>query len=237
MKLRVVIVEPLYPINLGYIARAADNFGVKKLYLVNPRCKPNSKQAMKYAKHSFSLLESAVICKSFESAVRNCFVVGTTALWYKTKDTFYNVYTASKLRKLLNNKSNVALVIGRDDTGLNKDELAKCDATIFIPASKKYPTLNISHALAILLYELTKASFEPEHNLERLYASPAELRVSKDLFKRFVYSKNYIRDKKAIYDAFAHILGRAYPTRKELKALGVAFSANQSRKKNQRLDA
>jgi len=232
MGLRVVIVEPLYPVNLGYIARAAGNFGIKRLYLVNPRCSPTSRQALKYAKHSFSLLKNAVVCKSFESAVRNCFVVGTTALWYKTKDTSYNVYAASKLHKLLNNKNNVALAVGRDDTGLSKEELSKCDATIFIPTSKKYPTLNISHALAILLYELTKAGFEPEHNLERLYASPAELKVSKDLFKRFVHSKNYIRDKNAVYNAFAHILGRAYPTRKELKALCVAFSANQRRKRN-----
>ena len=68
MEVKVILVEPKYQINLGYIARTAMNFGVRRLFLVNPRTDPKGKTALMYAKHARSLLENARTYKSLDDA-------------------------------------------------------------------------------------------------------------------------------------------------------------------------
>ena len=92
--------------------------------------------------------------------------MGTTGLWSKTDRSFHNVYTLQSAGRILKNagrSKRIVLLIGRDDTGLSKEELRECDATIFIGADKDYPVLNISHALAIMLYELTRKKYKKEY--------------------------------------------------------------------------
>ncbi len=216
----------MYQVNLGYAARTMKNFGMSRMYLVRPRCNHMGKQAIKYSKHARDLLEGAKVCDSIARAAPGAFTIGTTAVWHKTERGMFNVYTPAAMRRMLKNVRgrDVALLIGRDNTGLTKEELAACDATVFIPASKAYPTLNITHALAILLYELLGAERAKDYGMERLYASGAELSVVDRLFESTVMSRADIRDKRAVADAFAHLLARASPTKQELRTLAVAFS-------------
>ena len=226
MALRVVFVEPMYQVNIGYAARVLKNFGIGRMYVVRPRCSITGKQAVKYSKHARELLEGAKVCDSIAQAAGSAFRVGTTAIWHKTEHGMYNVYTPAALKRVLRNVHgrDIALIIGRDNTGLTKDELAECDATVFIPAAKAYPTLNITHALAVLLYELTAAANEAEYGLKGLYATQKETAVVKRLFESMVLSRPDIRDRKAVSGSFFHILDRASPTKQEIRTLAVAFS-------------
>ncbi len=225
MTLKVIFIEPMYQVNLGYAARVLKNFGVARMYLVRPKCNHTGKQAVKYSKHARDLLEKAKVCASISQATGPAFRVGTTAIWHKAERGMFNVYTPRTLKRVLRkvHGRDIALLIGRDGTGLTKDELAACDATVFIPAAKGYPTLNITHALAILLYELADA-VEAERTIADLYATPKEAQVVKKLFESLVRSRHDIRDKRAVSDAFAHLLDRASPTKQELRTLSVAFS-------------
>lgn len=222
-RLRLVIVEPKYQVNLGYIARAAKNFGIDRLTLVRPRCDYEGSQAVKYAKHARDLLLGARVCGSLPAATRGSFVVGTTGIWEKTGQAFHNVYTPGRAARIIRKqRSDVSLLIGRDDTGLSKEELAMCDATIFIPTSKEYPVLNISHALAILLYVLSGEGAQlPDSTM---YAGSHEIAMVKRLFSMSIAGRSDIRDKEAVAMAFGHLLSRASPTKKELGALSVALS-------------
>ncbi len=224
----VALMEPKYQVNLGYIARVMKNFGVERLYLINPRCNYKGKEAIKYSKHAHSLLEHARLPKSIAEATKGAFVIGTTGLWSKTDKSFHNVYSLQNSGRLLRNagrRKKVVLLIGRDDTGLSKNELRECDATIFIGASRDYPVLNISHALAIMLYELTRMSYGKEYEfMDSLYADAKRQRMVLLLFKRMIKGNKSIRDKESVAMAFKHVLSRSAPTRKEANAISIALA-------------
>lgn len=225
----VVLVESKYQINLGYIARTMKNFGLSKIYLLNPKCKFNGSNAIKYSKHAHELLENAIIINDLENIKSKNFMIGTTGIWTKTSQSFFNVNNLDKVNKDIrkNKIKNICLLIGRDSTGLTKEELKSCDMSIFISANKKYPILNISHALAIILYELTKQDIEKEYNFKDLYANQKQVQNSIDLFYNFIKDIKHIRNKKTIAMVFNHILKRSNPSKNELNALNIVFHKNK----------
>ncbi len=233
MSIRVVLVGPKYQINLGYAARVSKNFGVAGLVLVNPRCNAAGSQAIKYSKHARDLLEHAAVVRSLREATSGTFAIGTTGIWHKTEKSFHNVFPleefSSKFAGAVKTQD-VSLVIGRDDTGLTKDELRMCDATVFIRSNPEYPVLNISHALAIALYELTKGRARYER-MESMRASGAERDGLVRLFSTAVRSNASIRDKAAVVMAFRHVINRSMPTAKELSAIAIGLSSRNKKEK------
>ncbi len=225
MKISVCVVQPLYQINLGYIARAMKNFGVKNLYLVKPRCNHLGKKAIMYSKHARSVLENAKIVGSIDEArlsSKSSIVVGTTGIWQKSSQAFYNVQNPVDFAKCNKSKS-VLIVLGRDDTGLTSSEMMSCDATVFIEADSAYPVLNISHALAIILYEFTRPKTRSQYSFESFAASSRTKASIIKLFSKIVDENAQIRDKKAVKMAFSHVISRSMPTEKELRALMIAL--------------
>jgi TrmH family RNA methyltransferase len=225
MDITVVVVEPHYQINLGYIARIAKNFSAGSLVLVNPKCRYNGKNARKYAKHGVDLLDSARVCGSNREAVGSSFSLGTTGLWRKGKSSLYNIYSLEEMSAMLkaNRIESFSIVLGRESTGLTKEELRECSSIIYIPIEGGYKILNISHALAILMYELEKSSTvqrKPVH----IYANDAELSNTIMLFDAMISRRSDIRSKRTVSMAMEHILMRAHPTKKELSALSVALA-------------
>jgi len=147
---RVVMIEPEYEINMGYVARIMDNFGLSELYLVNPKV-PVGFKARMFAKHARWILERARIVGNWGEGMKGCdVIVGTTA---KTQRSIPLVKAVERLGGI---EGKIAIVLGRDGTGLTVNEQEKCHVLATIPANKKNSSLNISHALAIVLYELTK---------------------------------------------------------------------------------
>ncbi len=161
MKLKLIMVGPKYQMNVGYAARVAKNFGIERLFFLNPRADIKGNKAIMYSKHAVDLLRHAKTYSNFEDAVYGCdLVVGTTGI-LRNGPRFDNIYAPEKaLKYAQKNNGTVALLIGRDDTGLSVEELGKCDIIVHIGSNAAYPVLNISHALAILLYEFTKKSFD-----------------------------------------------------------------------------
>lgn len=224
MKIKLLLIEPVYQINLGYIARTAKNFGINKLYMVNPKCNPNGNQAIKFSKHARELLENAIIYKKIEDALKDSeFVVGTTAIWKKADEAKSNIYTLDDFTTKFKNLKEVTILIGRDNTGLTKREMKMCDASIYIPANYDYPTLNISHAVAIILYELNKFNFL-EKEINNKYAGPKSINSILYLFKNFVDSNSYVRKKQEVERVFSHIIRRSNPTKDEINTLKAAFN-------------
>jgi len=153
--IQVALIEPQNSGNLGAIARVMKNFGFTKLILVNPSCKIDS-EAKNRAKHAQEILTKAKVVKSITS-IKSDYYIATTA----KLGTDYNIQRspltpAELASKIGKSKKKFTLLIGREDSGLTNDEISKADFSVSIPANKKYPTMNISHATAILLYELSK---------------------------------------------------------------------------------
>jgi TrmH family RNA methyltransferase len=228
MRLKVVIVEPKYQINIGYMARVAKNFGIKKLYFVKPRAKLLGRQSVKFAKHARNLLESAKIYKSIDEAASDCgIVVGTTGIWQKAKANFRNIYLIEdafdKIATGSKESTKVCLLIGRDDIGLTHNELEKCDIIAYIGTNPSYPVLNISHALAIMLFVLTGRKYSSTYSsIAPQPASSSEIDVLLKAFDKIIEAKR-IRDKSAVRRIFKKIISTAQPTSVEVHALITAL--------------
>jgi len=144
-RLIVVVVEPLYPANVGYIARAMRNFGLSRLRVVNPKLALTG--ASKYAMHASGIIRGAKTFDNLEEAVKEVdIVVGTTA---KPSRSLRNVVRkAISARQFAQRcgscQATVALIFGREDNGLSNEELRRCDLIVTIPADSKHPTLNLA---------------------------------------------------------------------------------------------
>ncbi|MBU0667450.1 MAG: RNA methyltransferase, partial [Nanoarchaeota archaeon] len=153
----IVLVEPENQGNIGAIARLIANFEFEKLILINPKCKIEE-EAYNRAKHAQKILKKAKI-SDFSKLKKFDYLIGTTA----KLGSDYNIprcpvtpeQLAEKISKL-EKKTKIAILFGREGTGLTNEELKMCDFTVTIPGSKNYPTLNLSHAVGIILYELFK---------------------------------------------------------------------------------
>ena len=204
--MHVVLVEPEYEGNLGLVARACKNFGVKGIVLVNPKANHLGRGAAVRSVHAFDLLEKAVIVKNLKEAKRKFkYFVGTTA---KTANEF-NINRSHFLLEELERVEDMALVFGRESSGLTNDEIALCDAVVYIPTSPEYRTLNISHAVAVVLYELFKREGE------KRVAEPQVVEQLQKFWEEILDGLGYTEKKGVQARIFKRVVGRGSPTPRE----------------------
>jgi tRNA/rRNA methyltransferase len=151
----IVLVSPLYEGNIGSSARVMKNFGFTRLVLVDP-C-PVGDEAVMRAAHADDVLSSAETA-SFEDVVaRSDLIIATTGEVSKSicRPMRMPYYSPCEVRELIEGISGrVSILFGRENWGLNNDEVQKSDIICTIPAFPEYPILNISHAVGIICYEL-----------------------------------------------------------------------------------
>ncbi len=225
MRIKLILVEPKYQINLGSIARVAKNFGIERLHVVNPRAKLTGMRAIMFSKHAHQLLENAKVYNSFNAATRDCdILIGTTGLWRRSKANFYNIGLAETIARRVSNASGtdstVGILIGRDDTGLNREEMEKCDFIAYIGTNPDYPVLNISHSIAILLYVFTKKEYSAVYSQAFAPKSPEKKEMSA-LFRIFdsTLRGKKIRNAAAVKRVFRRVIRTSNPSGEEVRAL------------------
>ncbi|MFH7027125.1 MAG: RNA methyltransferase [Heteroscytonema crispum UTEX LB 1556] len=154
--IKIVLVEPAGPLNVGSVARVMKNFGLHLLVLVNPQCDPLGTQAKQMAVHAKDILESAVSVATLPEALQGCVkAIATTGIDHDWQPPLENPRTA--LPWLLEESEKpVALIFGREDRGLTNQELNYAQRFIRIPTSPIYSSLNLATAVAICCYELSQ---------------------------------------------------------------------------------
>lgn len=156
---RIVLVNPSHPGNIGAVARAMKTMGLTNLYLVQPRQFPDPK-ATELAVHATDILEQAVITPTLAAAVEDChLVLGTSA---RERTLNWSTLTArvaaqQAVQEAIQGR-NVAIVFGRERTGLTNDELQLCHFQVAIPANPAYSSLNLAAAVQVIAYEIRMAS-------------------------------------------------------------------------------
>lgn len=150
----VVVDNPLYPINLGYIARVMANLGFERLRLTRPRAAIDE-WAISMAMEGRPILESAVAYDHFEDALADCtLAIATTRRVGRRKITFMVPRTAAHALAGLEADGLVAVVFGSEDNGLTNEQVQRCDWVVYIPGEPGRESFNLSHAVAIVLYEI-----------------------------------------------------------------------------------
>ncbi len=164
--LKVVLVEPNGPLNVGSIARLCANFEVDELRIISPQCDIYSLEAKKMALKGQRYIDKCEIFNNLEHAIFDCdLVLASCGRVDKSKDSYFespeDIY---KWILSLKQIKNLAILFGREDRGLTNEELLMAHRIVNIPSSENYPSLNLSHAVSIILYELNKS---PKRDLHK----------------------------------------------------------------------
>jgi len=147
----VILIEPQFEGNIGAIARSMKNFGFSNLILVNPKCELGNETRCR-AKHANDIIDKAKIVKRFP---KMDYLIGTTCRTGNDYNIPRNPITPKELKKIIPSKGKIGIVFGRESDGLSNEEIAKCDFLVKIPTNTKYASMNLSHAVDIILYELS----------------------------------------------------------------------------------
>ncbi len=161
----IILVEPKNPGNIGSVVRAMKNMGVSKLRLINPVDYRNADEQRKLGYRSQEIIEASREYKTLKDAVSDVSTVFlATTRKGKWKKDFVTPKDAAKLVAERSSKEKVALVFGREDSGVTIDESQFANYFINIPAAIKYPSLNLSQSVMVLVYEIYSGIIEGEIN-------------------------------------------------------------------------
>lgn len=211
------------PGNCGALARAMKNFGFKNLIFVSPKCDYKSKEAMDRATHAKEVLEKAGILKDIAEVRDNFdYVVGTTAMIGRDFNLPRSPLSPEQLsEKLANVKNKVAIVFGSEGEGLSNEEVSLCDFVVTIPSSKEYPVMNVSHAAAVILYELSKKCPSLKVSDHILLAGNKDKAMFLGLAKKTLRQLEFESDAKVRTQEalWKNIVGKSFLSRRELFAL------------------
>ena len=154
MTLHLVLVEPAGPLNVGSVARLCANYGLAGLRLVAPRCDPMGEEARRMAVHGLTVLETARTYPTLASALADCRrVVATSGRGEGEPLALDPPERALAWLQAAPVGEPSALVFGREDRGLANDELRQAGRLLHIPTGSSYGSLNLSHAVAVVLHE------------------------------------------------------------------------------------
>lgn len=237
--IRIVLVQTWHPGNIGAAARAMKTMGLEQLVLVNPRRFPDE-EATRMAAGGEALMDNARVVESLEEAVADCgAVVGLSArLRNLPLPQFEEGDEMARELVSLAEEMPVALVFGRERSGLTNDEIACCTHQLSLPANPDYPVLNLSQAVQVCAHELYRAWRHRQaagvaSDQEMASTREKDLPPSREQMQHFQQSlatalqeAGFLNQPHAqTLERLQNFYQRAAPTRKELSLLQGALRA------------
>ena len=155
----IVLYKPKYAGNIGSVARAAKNMGISNIIIVGADGFDREAMQQRSTHLAADVLDKIQYVQSVEDALGGFnYIVGTTARLGKARGPFSSPRTIAQDVADISQKNKVALLFGPEDTGLANEELRLCHCVVTIPTSRELTSLNLSHAVMILCYEIFVAS-------------------------------------------------------------------------------
>ncbi len=179
----IVLVETSHPGNIGAVARAMKNMSLSRLALVNPARFPDDAASAR-ASGADDILESATLHSSLEEALSGAhLVIGASARLRTLQWPQISPRACAELVQQRSTTQTIALVFGRENSGLTNEELEHCNYLMTIPTNTEFSSLNLAAAVQIVAYELFVArqldtqdsmtehdDLAPVEDVERFYA-------------------------------------------------------------------
>lgn len=161
-RLRIVLVSPEFPGNIGSAARALKTMGLKRLCLVAPACDPREEAARAMAHNAGDVLRDAVILPDLRAALAGTvFSLAATGRPRRQGSPYLTPPEAASRVVEMAGAGEVALVFGRESSGLTNEELALCSMLTSIPAAVEVPSLNLAQAVMVYAYEIHQRAIQP----------------------------------------------------------------------------
>ncbi len=229
-QVRIVLVETSHPGNIGATARAMKNMGFYELVLVSPRHFPHA-EATARAAGADDVLAGAKVYSSLAEAVADChWVIGTTA---RQRTIQWPLWTPRQCAEKLHGQPashRVAIVFGRERSGLTNQELDLCHFGLHIPCNPAYASLNLAAAVQIVVYELRLFRRETEGMPEIPLATHAELESFYQHLQQALYDIGFLHSSKqapSIMRRLRRLFGRTGLEKREVDILRGILSCAQ----------
>lgn len=162
--IRVVLIGTTHPGNIGGVARAMKNMHLSDLVLVAPQTKFPCGKARARASGAFDVLDNTRVVDDLESAIEDCtMVAGASARLRAIPWPVMDARDCAEKMVTASTEAKVALVFGRERSGLTNEELERCNHLVHIPANEAYSSLNIAAAVQVLSYEVHMAMRNKEN--------------------------------------------------------------------------
>lgn len=164
-RIRIVLVNTTHPGNIGATARAMKTMGLSTLILVSPEHFPHHEATFR-AVGADDVLENAIVVSTLHDALKNCtWVIGASVRQRKLSRTIYDPRScAEKIRDDI--AGNIAIVFGRESSGLTTEELSLCHDQIAIPTNPDFSSLNVASAVQVVVYELRMAMLSGKNKID-----------------------------------------------------------------------
>ncbi len=236
-RIRVVLVNTSHPGNIGAVARAMKNMGLRRLYLVEPAEFPSG-QARARASGATDILEQARVVTSLDEAITGCSVVMGASARLRTIPwpTLDPRAAAEKVLGAIDS-AEAALVMGRENNGLTNEELDRCNYLVNIPANPEYTSLNIAAAVQVLVYELRMSLLERQGQRDNRFHSDYPRATADDLERLYEHIEQTLvelgflnpRAPRQIMRRLRRLFGRAEMDRMEINILRGILTAAQEK--------
>ncbi len=225
----VVLVEPQGAGNIGSVCRAMLNFGISDLRLVNPQVDHQSFEAKKMAVKAADLLSRARVYTALDQALADCSVsFGTTRRFGRYREGLLHPDEAARISCQLPANALAAFVFGREDKGLLTEELDLCQHFITIPTDEGLPSMNLSHAVALCLYEVrkTRGALQGQSHGRKRLAPNRELEALYQHMRGTLVEAGYLNPQNPdhILRTYRRIIGRAGLNEREVRVLRGLFN-------------
>jgi tRNA/rRNA methyltransferase len=172
----IVLYKPKYAGNIGSIARAAKNMGISNIVVVGSTDYDREEMQQRSTHLAADILDQIIYCDKIDEALGKFnYIVGTTARLGKARGPFVSPRAAAEKISNVSQKNKVALLFGPEDTGLANEELHYCHTVVTIPTSQEFRSLNLSHAVMILCYEIFVARASASSDVSPKLALSSEL--------------------------------------------------------------
>lgn len=218
----VVLVEPENPGNVGFVCRVLANFEVSDLRIIGEDLR-QSPQAQIYSVHAAHILQSASIFSSLEEALSDLEATwASTARAGRNRSVTRALVPLEDLPNPASRDGKVGLVFGRESAGLTNDEVNLCDLAFLIPTSEEYPSMNLSHAVAVVLYHLYSTYLdEGERKPSEAKAATRSERERACMHFDHIVDNLVKREHRIpiVKQVFRNLLGRSYMTGREVTTL------------------
>lgn len=232
-RIRVVLVEPQHPGNIGQAARAMKTMGLSRLYLVNPARFPD-REAFYRASRADDVVKNAVITKNLSEAVLDCGVLlGTSGRDRIMSQTKINPREAAD--KIVHDfkREEVALIFGCEKCGLNNEMMQQCHFQITIPSVEEYSSLNLAAAVQVIAYEIRMASLAStrKDSPKSLLATQQDLNGFYQHLRETMVLIQFldIRHPRKMMERFRQIYNRALLDKEDINLLRGMLTATENK--------
>ena len=226
--IRVVLENPRQSKNVGSVCRAMKNMGLSRLYIAG-NTPVDREAAAVTAIHASDILDGAVYCASVKEALEGTVISAALSRRRGKKRKYFSLYPQELARQVLDLPGGeAALVFGNEVSGLSEEDMELCNLAVMIPTSDAFPSLNLSHAVQVVAYEIYKQAVNEREGHRAGGYTPISRQELEDLtgsitgnLKELGFYRQVEPEEMAVF--FRDIFSRAALSRREAERMKKIF--------------